>query len=418
MTAGNWRNRMVCLVAARGWFLVWPVILRRSRPKSRQLSEQELTDLVVGSMIQASRGNDTPAALKRLQDAIAQGKTFSMIALEDVPDEWLTVVPAGMGGGGPWQHVIDRTKSQNIPLIPDATVRAVQALSKHIGKKFNAAIRVEAGNASLTTLLAAHDLGLPVVDACLSGRSRPEIQQQIPSINGIGAAPAAMVTRWGDTVIIDKAVDDYRLEDIGRGIAVASGGGSAIAMNVMSGRDLRRGVIGGALSQAILLGRTVREATAQGRDPVAALVKASAGFHLFRGVVTKAVGKGERGFTWWDVEIKGSHEFAGHTYKVYVKNENIVTWLDGKPDAMAPDFIANLDPQTGLVHFGGDLGAYKEGADVAIIGWPASKMWRTPKGIEVFGPRHFGFDFDYVPIESSGGRRPSSGDGRAGGPRR
>ena len=29
-------------------------------------------------------------------------------------------------------------------------------------------------------------------------------------------------------------------------------------------------MIGGALSQAILLGRTVREATAQGRDPVAA----------------------------------------------------------------------------------------------------------------------------------------------------
>ena len=170
-------------------------------------------------------------------DAIAQGKTFSMIALEDVPDEWLTVVPAGMGGGGAWEHVIDRAKSQNIPLVPDATVRAVQALSKHIGKKFNAAIRVEAGNASLTTLLAAHDLGLPVVDACLSGRSRPEIQQQIPSINGIPAPPAAMVTRWGDTVIIDQAVDDYRLEDIGRGIAVASGGGSAIAMNVMSGRD-------------------------------------------------------------------------------------------------------------------------------------------------------------------------------------
>ena len=66
----------------------------------------------------------------------------------------------------------------------------------------------------------------------------------------------------------------------------------------------------------------------------------------------------------------------------------------------------------GLVHFGGDLGAYKEGADVAIIGWPASKMWRTPKGIEVFGPRHFGFDFDYVPIESrrGGPARQASGE--------
>jgi DUF917 family protein len=130
-------------------------------------------------------------------------------------------------------------------------------------------------------------------------------------------------------------------------------------------------------------------------------VDATGGFHLFRGVVTKAVGKGERGFTWWDVELRGTHAFAGRTYKVYVKNENIVTWLDGVPDAMSPDFIANLDPATGLVHYGGDLGAYKEGADVAIIGWPSSPMWRTPRGIEAIGPRHFGFDFDYVPIEAS-----------------
>jgi len=28
-----------------------------------------------------------------------------------------------------------------------------------------------------------------------------------------------------------------------------------------------------------------------------------------------------------------------------------------------------------------------------------SIMWRTPKGIELFSPRHFGFDLDYVPIE-------------------
>jgi DUF917 family protein len=107
----------------------------------------------------------------------------------------------------------------------------------------------------------------------------------------------------------------------------------------------------------MLFGRTAREAVAQGKDPVAELVKATRGFKLFQGVVTKADMKGDRGFTWWDVEMKGTGPYSGHTYKVYVKNENIVSWLDGVPDAM------------------------------------------SPKGIEVFGPRHFGFNFDYVPIE-------------------
>jgi hypothetical protein len=82
-----------------------------------------------------------------------------------------------------------------------------------------------------------------------------------------------------------------------------------------------------------------------------------------------------------------------------VKNENIVAWLDGVPDAMSPDTIQDLDPKTGDAHNGGALGGYKMGAEVAIIGYETSPMWRTPKGIEVFGPRHFGFDFDYVPIE-------------------
>lgn len=38
-----------------------------------------------------------------------------------------------------------------------------------------------------------------------------------------------------------------------------------------------------------------------------------------------------------------------------------------------------------------------------------SPAWRTPKGIEVIGPRHFGFDFDYQPIEEVMKNRPSFG---------
>ena len=49
------------------------------------------------------------------------------------------------------------------------------------------------------------------------------------------------------------------------------------------------------------------------------------------------------------VEMTGTGPWQGHSYKIFVKNENIVTWLDGKPDAMSPDFISNLDPKTGAI---------------------------------------------------------------------
>jgi DUF917 family protein len=45
------------------------------------------------------------------------------------------------------------------------------------------------------------------------------------------------------------------------------------------------------------------------------------------------------------------------------------------------------------------LGAFPIGAEVIMAGFPKDPRWRTTKGIEYFGPRHEGFDFDYVPIE-------------------
>lgn len=378
------------------------------QPKIRTLTEQEMVDMMVGTSIQSSRANNSANLIKRVKAAIAEGKKFTMVNLSDVPDDWMVVAPGALGGGGAWEYVIERTAKQNLQVVPNTNVRSIQALSKHIGKQFDALIRVEAAGATLTAFLAAADMGIPVVDACLSGRARPETQQQIPWINGIPSTPAALFTRWGDTVIIDRAVDDYRSEDIGRGVAVASGGGAAMAINPMTGRDTKRGTIPGAVSDAILIGRTVREAGEKKLDPVEALVGVVKGFRLFHGTVAKADGKGERGFTWFDVDLNGLGPFAGHTYKIYVKNENIVTWLDGVPDAMSPDFIQNVHPKTGDAMVAKQLGGYEVGEEVVIVGWPSSPLWRTPKGIEIFGPRHFGFDFDYVPIEELQKRRKTA----------
>ena len=393
------------LVAAACSVVVALQTTSAQQPKLRTLTEQEMVDMMVGTSLQSSRANNSANLIKRVKAAISEGKKFTLVSLADLPDEWMVVSPGALGGGGAWEHVVERTANQKLPIVPNTNVRSIQALSKYLGKKFDALIRVEAAGATLTAFLAAADLGIPVVDACLSGRARPETQQQIPWINGIPSTPAALFTRWGDTVIIDHAVDDYRSEDIGRGVAVASGGGAAMAINPMSGRDTKRGTIPGAVSEAILIGRTVREATEQGRDPVDALVRLVKGYKLFQGVVAKADGKGDRGFTWFDVELKGLGPFAGHTYKIYVKNENIVTWFDGKPDAMSPDFIQNVNPKTGDAMVAKQLGGYEVGEEVVIVGWPSSPLWRTAKGIEIFGPRHFGFDFDYVPIEELQQRR-------------
>jgi DUF917 family protein len=368
-------------------------------PNIRTLTEQEMVDMMQGSSIQASRSANTAPTIKTVKDGIAAGKKYTMISLDDLPDDWTVAVPVGVGGGGAWEYVRERTQAQKLPTIPDASVRAIQALEQHIGKKLNALIRFEGATATLQTFQAAAALNIPVVDACPVGRSVPELQMQMTFVNGLPLAPAAAVTRWGDVMILDKTVDGYRVEDLFRAAAVASGGGVSAVQSVMSGKDAKRSVIKDNVSLAIAEGRALREAREQGKDPVDALLVVSHGVKLFRGTVTKADMKGDRGFTWWDVEIKGTNDYAGHTYKAYLKNENVMTWFDGKPDASAPDIIVDLDPKTGDTLFGQGLGAYPMDADVVMVGIPNSPMWRTPKGLEILGPRHFGFDVDYKPVE-------------------
>ena len=171
-------------------------------------------------------------------------------------------------------------------------------------------------------------------------------------------------------------------------------------MTPMSGKQLDQGVIPGNLSEAMLFGKTVREAHQAGKDPIAALIDASNGYKLFQGIVMKSDERGDRGFNWVDVEIRGTQEYTGHTYKVFVKNENIVSWLDDELDAISPDYIYNLNPETGESTTGGSgVGGYPLDVEVVMVGVPAPKQWRSEKGIELMGPKHFGFDFEYTPIE-------------------
>jgi len=64
---------------------------------------------------------------------------------------------------------------------------------------------------------------------------------------------------------------------------------------------------------------------------------------------------------------------------------------------LPPDLVAFLDGSSGS---GITNDRLKEGMEVAVVGASVSRVWRKPSGLAVFGPRHFGFDYDYVPFEN------------------
>src|SRR5438034_4360175 len=124
-------GKVLWSAAAIAALFVWVaqgVVWGQRAPKIRTLTEQEMLDMQQGSSIQASRSSNTGQLVQRVKDALAAGTKFTMMPLDDVPDDWTVAVPVGVGGGGAWEYVRERTTKQNLPTITDASVRAIQTL--------------------------------------------------------------------------------------------------------------------------------------------------------------------------------------------------------------------------------------------------------------------------------------------------
>jgi DUF917 family protein len=99
------------------------------------------------------------------------------------------------------------------------------------------------------------------------------------------------------------------------------------------------------------------------------------------------------------VVIDGSDRFAGHTLKVWFKNENHISWLDDKAYVCSPDLLT-LAYKDGSGTTNTNIA---EGDRVVAVGIKGVEAFRSEFGLNyASGPRYFGFDIDYVPVEELG----------------
>jgi DUF917 family protein len=47
------------------------------------------------------------------------------------------------------------------------------------------------------------------------------------------------------------------------------------------------------------------------------------------------------------------------------------------------------------------------GFRVVVVAMPSDPRWRTPQGLALVGPRYFGYDVEFAPVESRF-RRPAA----------
>lgn len=361
----------------------------------RTLYKQELEDLIRGCSILGTGGGGNPKpGLAAIQADLQEGREFKLVKLNEVPDDAWAATPSVFGGVFPDEGIGRPFQDDVIECL-----RAFEALEDYLGKKFFAAFPAEIGGAAAAEALAvAARKGIPIVDADPAGRSVPELQHSMFNVQQIPPTPLAAATTSGDIIILKKVADDFRGERIIRALAVINRNNIGVASHPLEGRSLKKSTLRGTLSRAMAIGAAVREACFSGTDPVEAAITTCGGYLLFKGKVAQASGRLEGGFTIGEVLVSGADAYLGHQYRIWYKNENIISWFDDEPDVTVPDLICVLNPKTGEAITNPNC---KQGIEVVVIGYPAPSMWRSPRGLELFTPPSFGYEIRYRPIEEN-----------------
>lgn len=357
----------------------------------RKLSEREVVDLITGCAILGTGGGGSPRrGLTLLKGDLEAGRSPVLVSPEELPDEAWVASPYMCGSVSPDQG----EGPEELECLT-----AFEALEEFLGVKFHAVVATEVGggNTAVAMSVAARK-DIPILDADPAGRSVPELEHTTFALRGIGIAPFAVATRRGDIIVVKKVTSEERAEAIARTIAVLSDSRAGVADHPVKGMEAKASLIPGTLCLALRIGEAVRLAREKGEDPVAAAAEAGKGTILFRGEVRRCEWEIKGGFTIGELEVEGERDFSGHTYRIWFKNEHLIAWLNGEPDVMAPDLISVLDSETGEAITNPNC---KEGMRVGVVGYPAPKAWRTQKGIELLGPRHFGFQVEYRPLEEN-----------------
>lgn len=354
-----------------------------------KIDADQLEAIALGSAIYGTGGGGDPYLGKLLgQRLMRESGPVDLIDVMTLDDDALVVPVAGAGA--------PVVMTEKLPSV-EPLILALHALEKHLGRKADATLCMEAGGFNSTIPFSvASRVGIPLIDGDTMGRAFPELQMSTCTMQGIGATPMAVVDDRSNVVLIQTG-NNHFAERTTRSILVEMGGACACALYPMTGAQAKRAVIRGSLRALQRAGQVVLDARRDGADAVGALLGALGGVRLFEGKVTDVVRRLEGGWQRGVVTIAGLDRFAGRTAQLELQNEFLLARVDGRIACMTPDLICTLDTETAEPI---TSEAMRYGLRVTLMGLPSHPSWRTPAGLDLAGPRYFGYDTDYVALET------------------
>ena len=363
----------------------------------RTLTKENLLDILYGCTILGTGGGGSlDEGIDMIDEAFSAGKQFRLASFSEMNPDDIIGCPYACGAISPLTEEEIKKYARLKETDESFYVLCMKQLEKFLGRDLSAVISTELGGGNTASAFYVGAMtDRPIMDGDPAGRSVPALQHSTYFLNNVPMCPMSVMNRFGEGAVFTNVFDDERGEDIVRALAVVSQNTIAVMDHVNTAEVLKDAVIQGAISYAEAVGKAFRKAKTAGEDFVAAVTKVGNGKMMFKGTVSESSYETRDGYTYGDTVITGTDEYSGHTMHIWYQNENIISWLDDEFYVTVPDLICvfNMDEKMP------QLNPYAAvGEQVEVTALPAPVEWTTKRGLEVFGPRSFGFDVDYRPF--------------------
>jgi len=363
----------------------------------RKLDIRDIEDIALGAALLGAGGGGDPYIGKLIaMGAVREKGPATLIDPEELDDDDQVVAIAMMGaptvlsekaiGGNEYRTLMDM-------------------VSQFQGKHIDAIFPIEAGGVnSMLPIAASAHMGIPIVDADGMGRAFPELQMVTFTIGGIDSCPMALTDEKGNSVLY-HTISNKWTEELARAVTMSCGGAVTVALYPMTGRQLKEYGVKNILTRSQKLGEAIRTVKDhdEGMTSEEYFLKFTEGFKLFKGKIADVLRETRGAFNFGRVLIEGIGEYKGREAYVDFQNENLLASVDGEILATVPDLICLVDAET---YAPVTTDALKYGKRVYVIALQCFDLWRTEEGLALAGPRYFGCETDYIPVEKRyrGGR--------------
>lgn len=354
----------------------------------RKINTKDIEHIAMGSTVLGTGGGGDPYIGKLLaKEAIDKYGEVSLIEAKELKDEALVVPIAAFGAP---MILVEKLFSG------DEFTKAFEMMESYLGRKIDAVMPAEAGglNGVIPFSIAAQKQ-IPLVDADGMGRAFPRLEMVTFTLHDIPVSPITQADEKGNKNVYHTINNEWGETLVGA-TAIQMGGSCAIGCYPMSGAQVKKAAVHGIVSYAQILGEAILNTKEQNLNPLDSLMEKAEAIKLFTGKISNVTIKTEGRWNKGVCEIMGLDENQGSSMELDFQNEFLMAKKDGKPVAITPDLIVLIDAENAQPITAETI---QYGTRVIVLGMKANEQWRTPKGIELGGPKKFGYKEKYIPVE-------------------